>query len=179
MLVFTFCIGLLGAVVLVLGSAWPEGDADKPARSAKNWMFVLGTFTLTIYALFDYSMGNSVIFFVLLQAFASVAAILGVTKVSSRTATVITAIFGVFFIGLSLVIFEGIGTIIFVAGLMGIALGYVLPIGSVRRSLSLTLGGAFIVIFSYMESNWIFCVLNIFFAIFSGYYLVKSLKVKY
>jgi len=42
----------------------------------------------------------------------------------------------------------------------------------------LALGGALIALFSYFEVNWIFFWLNVFFAIFSGYYVYKMIDFK-
>ncbi|MBI4234908.1 hypothetical protein HY604_01255 [Candidatus Peregrinibacteria bacterium] len=63
-------------------------------------------------------------------------------------------------------------------GLCGIGLGYAFQMGTIRRNLALTLGSALIALFSYFEKSWIFFYLNVFFAIFSLYYTLKSSQKK-
>jgi hypothetical protein len=46
--------------------------------------------------------------------------------------------------------------------------------GTIRRVLALTLGSALIAIFSYIEASWIFFWLNVFFALFSAYYVARG-----
>ncbi len=174
---FIFCIGLLGAIVLVLGSAWPEGSADKPSK-VKGWLFVIGASIMTMYSILGYCFKDGVIFFIFFQLFATSASILGMTKISPRTSTIITLISGAVFLAWSLILFESLVTAIFIVGLIGIALGYVQPWHTVRRSFFLAVGGAFIAIFSFIESDWIFFGLNVFFAIFSGYYMAKAMRAR-
>ncbi len=175
---FIFIIGLLGAIMLVLGSAWPEGDADKPAKSVKSWLFVIGASIMTMYSVLGYFFKDGVIFFILFQLFTTSASILGITRISSRVSTIITLISGAVFLVWSLMLFESIVTVIFIFGLIGIAIGYVQPFHTVRKSFFLAIGGALIAVFSFIESSWIFFGLNVFFAIFSGYYMVKAIRTR-
>ncbi|MCI0472463.1 MAG: hypothetical protein L0Y76_02650, partial [Ignavibacteria bacterium] len=95
-----------------------------------------------------------------------------------RIDTVVISVSGLVFIIWSLYLFEGYNTIFFIIGLSGIGLGYTFDMGTIRRPLALTLGSALIAIFSYIEASWIFFWLNVFFALFSSYYLLKGLTRK-
>jgi len=75
----------------------------------------------------------------------------------------------------SLYLFEGYSTIIFILGFCGIGMGYAFQMGTLRRSLALTLGSILIALFSYIDANWTFFWLNTFFVIFSAYYFYKGL----
>lgn len=35
----SFVLGLIGALVLVTGAAWPVEKTKKPTKSIKNWLF--------------------------------------------------------------------------------------------------------------------------------------------
>ena len=76
----------------------------------------------------------------------------------------------------SLYLFEGYDTVFFVIGLSGVGFGYALKMGTWYRNAALFAGSALIALFSYFVQDWIFFWLNVFFAIFSGYYMVKIWK---
>ena len=78
----------------------------------------------------------------------------------------------------SLYISTDYSTIIFIIGLSGIGLGYAFSMNSWRRFIALTLGSLLIAFFSYLENNLIFFWLNLFFAFFSVFYLIKSIYNK-
>jgi len=69
--------------------------------------------------------------------------------------------------------------VIFVFGLMVLGFGYAFRMGTLRRYVALVMGSATLAWFSFLEFNWIFFGLNIFFAIFSGYYLIKNIIMRY
>ncbi len=48
--------------------------------------------------------------------------------------------------------------------------------GTSRREFALFAGSALIAFFSYLTATWVFFWLNVFFALFSGYYLLKTLR---
>ena len=174
---YIFITGLIGALTLVTGAAWPESKKIKhPTKSIKNWLFAIGGLIMLIYAFLGYQQGGS-IFFVFLQTLIVIASILMMLDAPDKIDIPIITISGIGLIIWSLYLFESYNTVFFVLGLSGIGLGYTSEMGSLRRSLSLMLGGALIALFSYIEANWIFFWLNVFFAIFSGYYAYK--KVKY
>ncbi len=172
---YIFLIGLIGSLILVTGAAWPENeDINHPTKSIKNWFLAIGAIIMFAYALINY-FNNGAIFFVFLQGLIIIASIMMMLYTDDRIASVIIGISGLGLIGWSLYFFESYNTIFFIIGLMSIGLGYVFKMGTLRRSLALTLGATLIALFSYIEANWIFFWLNVFFAIFSAYYVTKGL----
>lgn len=174
----TFIIGLIGSLILVLGAAWPDNkDVNHPIKSLKNWLFLVGGFVMLLYAVLGFINGGS-IFYVFLEILVGIACILMMLNTKDTIDTTVISISGLALIIWSLYLFSGYGTIVFILGLVGISLGYAFQIGSFRRNIALTLGSMLIAIFSYLDASWIFFWLNTFFAIFSGYYLLKGLKNK-
>lgn len=175
---YIFLTGLIGSLILVAGAAWPNPKKiGHPARSFKNWLFGIGGIIMLIYAIFGYQQGGP-IFFVFLEALVVFASILMMLKVDDRIDSIVISISGLSLIIWSLYLFEGYNTIFFILGLSGIGLGYAFDNGTLRRDVALTLGSILIALFSYIEASWVFFWLNVFFAIFSGYYLAKNLKHK-
>ena len=173
---YIFLIGLIGSLILVTGAAWPEGKKH-PVQSIKNWLFVIGGLFMLTYSILGYLNGGSV-FFVFLQIFIAITTFLMMIDIDDKIDAVVIAISGLGFVGWSLYLLEGYNTVFFIVGLTGIGLGYAFKIGTLRRPVALTLGSALIAIFSYLAASWIFFWLNVFFAIFSGYYVVKALRGK-
>ncbi len=172
---YIFLTGLIGSLVLVTGAAWPEiKDIKHPAKSLKNWLFAIGGFAMLLYAIFGYQQGGP-IFFVILEALVAIASILMMLNTPDKFDGAVLTISGLGFIIWSLYLFEGYNTVFFILGLCGIGLGYAFQMGTLRRSVALTLGSALIAVFSYIEASWIFFWLNTFFAIFSAYYVYKAL----
>lgn len=173
---YIFLTGLVGSLVLVTGSAWPEGkDFKHPIKSTKNWLFTIGTLVMFIYALFGY-LNDGPVFFLFLQGFIIIASILMMLNTSDKTDIAVMSVGGVGFVIWSLVLFESYTTLIFILGLVILGLGYALQMGTIKRSASLMMGSILIAFFSYMEASWIFFWLNVFFALFSGYYVIRLLK---
>lgn len=172
---YIFLTGLIGSLVLVSGAAWPEAkNITHPTKSLKNWLFAVGGFILLLYAIFGYLQGGPV-FFVILEALVAIASILMMANTPDKIDTPIIAISGLGLIVWSLYLFENYGTVVFILGLCGIGLGYAFEMGTLRRGVALTLGSILIALFSYIEASWIFFWLNVFFAIFSAYYLYKGI----
>ena len=172
---YIFWTGLVGSLILVTGAAWPEAkDVKHPAKSLKNWLFAIGGFIMLLYAFFGYQQGGP-IFFMILEILVAIASILMMLNTPDKIDTPIIAISGLGLIIWSLYLFENYGTVIFILGLCGIGLGYAFQMGTLRRSIALTLGSILIALFSYIEASWIFFWLNVFFAIFSAYYVYKGL----
>jgi hypothetical protein len=172
----TFLTGLAGSLILVTGAAWPVLKTRKhPTKSTKNWLFAIGGLVMLIYAVLGYMQGGP-IFFIFLQALIGLASILMMLNVKDRIDIAVISLAGLGLIGWSLYLFEGYNTIFFIIGLTGIALGYTFQMGTLRRSIALTLGSVLIALFSYIEASWVFFWLNVFFAIFSGYYVVKGIQ---
>lgn len=177
---YIFWTGVLGSLVLVTGAAWPEPkkDTKHPIKSIKNWLFAIGGgVILLIYSIINYQQGGPV-FFVMLQILVAVSSILMMLNTPDKVDIPILAISSLGLIIWSLYLFEGYNTVFFILGLSGIGLGYAFQMGTLRRNVALTLGSILIALFSYIEASWIFFWLNVFFSIFSAYYLYKCLKLK-
>lgn len=173
---YIFGIGLVGSLILVTGAAWPEGkDLVHAMKSKKNWLLAIGSLFMFIYALLGYLTGEPILF-LFLQGFVIIASILMMLNTSDKIDIIVMSLGGIGFVAWSLALFEGYTTIIFILGLVGIGLGYALQMGSLKRNMALMLGSALIALFSYIEASWIFFWLNVFFAIFSGYYVLKIVK---
>lgn len=169
---YIFLTGLIGSLILVTGAAWPETKTSHPVKSIKNWLFGIGGLIMLLYAIFGYQQGGP-IFFVMLEILVVIASILMMLNTDDRIDTTIISISGLGLIVWSLYLFEGYSTVFFILGLSGIGLGYAFKMATFRRNLALTLGSILIALFSYVEKSWIFFWLNVFFAIFSLYYLTK------
>ena len=168
---YIFLTGLLGSLVLITGAAWPDiKDVQHPTKSIKNWLFAIGSFVMFLYAIFGYQQGGS-IFFVILQILVIISSILMMLNTPDKVDIPVLSISSLGLIIWSLYLFEGYNTIFFILGLCGIGFGYAFQMGTLRRSISLTLGSVLIALFSYIEASWIFFWLNVFFAIFSSYYV--------
>lgn len=170
-----FFTGIVGSLVLVTGAAWPEiKDVNHPTKSIKNWLFAVGGLVMLLYAVLGYQQGSP-IFFVFLEILVLVANILMMLNTDDRFNTVVIVLSGLALVVWSLSLFVGYNTILLILGLSVLGLGYAFKMGTVRRSVALTLGSILIVFYSYLEASWIFFWLNIFFAVFSGYYVTKAL----
>ncbi len=175
---YIFSTGLIGSLILVTGAAWPESkDVKHPMKSLKNWLFAIGGFVMLLYAIFGYMQGGP-IFFMILEILVAVSSILMMLNTPDRVDVPILTISSLGLIVWSLFLFEGYSTILFILGLCGIGLGYTLQVGTLRRSVALTVGSILIAVFSYIGASWIFFWLNVFFAIFSAYYVYKGLAGK-
>jgi len=175
---YIFLTGLIGSLILVTGAAWPIPKGVKhPAKSFKNWLFAIGGLAMFLYAIFGYQQGGP-IFFVMLQILVAISSVLMMLNTPDKIDIPVIAISGLGLVVWSLYLFEGYSTIFFIIGLCTIGLGYAFQMGTLRRSISLTLGSILIAVFSYIEASWIFFWLNTFFAIFSAYYVYKGLTNK-
>ena len=172
---YIFLTGIIGSLILVTGAAWPIKKKIKhPAASTKNWLFAIGGLTLLLYAILGYQQGGP-IFFVFLEILIVIASILMMLNTPDKIDTPIIAIIGLGLIIWSLYLFEGYNTVFFILGLSSMGLGYAFQMATLRRSIALTIGALAIALFSYIEASWIFFWLNVFFAIFSAYYVYKGL----
>ena len=171
----TFLTGLLGSLVLVTGAAWPESlRPQKPIRSVKDWLFAMGGLIMLAYAILGYLQGGA-IFFIFLEVLVAIASVLMMLDTDDRIDAAVISVSSLGLVIWSLFLFEGYSTVVFIVGLCGVGLGYAFTEGTFRRSVALTLGSALIAIFSFTEGSWVFFWLNVFFALFSGYYLAKEI----
>ncbi len=172
----TFWVGILGSLILVTGAAWPmDKEGTKPTKSTKNWLFAIGGVTMLSYAISNTYFHQAPIFYVILELFLALTNVLMMLNTDDRLDTIIVSIAAIGFTIWSIYLFEGYSTIMFIIGLSVIGLGFSLETGSRRRDIALTLGSALIATFSYMVGSWTFFWLNTFFAVFSGYYMVKGI----
>lgn len=171
---YTFLTGIIGSLILVTGATWPEMKKDiHPINSIKNWLFAIGGLVMFLFAIFGYLEGGT-IFFIILEILVVIASILMMIGAPDYVDIPIITISGLALIIWSFYLFENYNTIFFILGLTGVGLGYALKMGTPRRSLSLILGSVLIALFSYIEVNWIFFWLNVFFAVFAGYYYIRE-----
>jgi hypothetical protein len=171
-----FYLGIIGSVLLVLGAAWPEPVKEiHPIRSMKNWFFAMGGWIMFAYALVSWQAGGA-FFFVILETMVVISSVLMLSNAKEKLVLPLLGILSLILIAWSFSLFEGFNTLFFIIGLAGIGLGYTLQAGTVRRHASLTMGSILICVFSFIEASWVFFWLNLFFALFSGYYLFRSLR---
>ena len=167
--------GIVGAVILLIGAAWPIGNVKKESQSIKNWIFIAGNALMFAYALLNYYLGQGVFFFILLQLLVNVGGWLGVIEWRRGIENAIVGVLGMAMILWSLFLFEGGQTIFFIIGLTLLALGFSMNAGK-NKQLLLMLGSGLVAYFSFLVWDPIFLGLNVFFALFSGYYLLQVLK---
>ena len=170
----TFWTGIIGSLILVTGAAWGAEKVKKPIQSIKNWLFAIGGLIMLIYSGLNFYFNQAPFFFVIFELFIGITSILMMLDTDDRLDTIIVTIGTVVFVIWSMMLFKDYSTIIFILGLCITGLGYTLQMNTVRRNLALTIGSATIAIFSFLAASWIFFWLNAFFALFSGYYLIKS-----
>ena len=170
-----FLIGLIGSFILIVGAAWPVKSVLHPARSAKNWLFFIGSLFMFGYAFLNYLIGGS-IFFVLLQILIFITNVLMMLNTSDKFDVPLIAAASAGLVIYSLYLFEGYSTVLFVVGLCILGIGFALDTGTYKRNMSLAVGSAVIAAFSYLQSDWIFVGLNVFFALFSFYHATKLAK---
>lgn len=165
---FTLILGIFAATILVMGAAW------KPTP-LKNKLFTAGNVGMFIYALLNYQNGGSV-FFVLLESLILISTVLMLLEVSDKKSTLILTASGLSFVIWSLFLFEDYTTVIFIFGLTVLGMGFAFKNDTLRRDVALTAGSAVLGLFSYLDQAWLFVYINLFFLVFSGYYLLKRLK---
>jgi len=136
----------------------------------------VGAIILLGYATLNYFLAEGSLFFVLLELLIIVASVMMMVDLDDKTDTIVLSVAGLGFVAWSLFLYEGLNTIYFIIGLTGVGLGYALKTGSVQRFVAFTSGSSLIAFFSYLSADWVFFGLNVFFAIFSAYYLVKILR---
>lgn len=170
-----FAIGVAASALLVAGAAWPVHAVAHPAKSVKNWLFLLGGLGMFAYSFLGYKEGGP-FFFVLLQVFITFASVLMLLNTSDKFDAPALSLCGLAMILWSLSLFEGLTTVFFILGLSAIGIGYALETGTLQRNIALTVGSILIAVFSYAEASWIFFWLNTFFALFSGAHSVQLLR---
>jgi len=169
-------IGILGAVMLIIGLLWKDKKGiNHPTQSTKNWLLGVGAFIMLIYSIMGYLSGTGAIFFIFLQSLVVLSSVLMMLNVPDKTASLMIIIVGIILLIWSVALFENFGLLFFIAGLVGIGLGFVLK-KPMSRNIGFGLGGALIALFSYIGANWVFFWLNVFFGLISGYFVIKEIK---
>lgn len=167
--------GIAGSVLLVVGSAWPDKkNINNPRESIKNWLFLIGNLIMLGYALLQY-LEDGAIYFVLLEVLIFIATILMMLDFKDKWKALGVGVSGVFLTAWALFLFDKMQILIFILGLIIVGLGYVFENNSMRKDFALTVGSLLIVVYSFMENEWVFFWLNLFFSIFAGYYLIRKL----
>lgn len=167
-----FLIGIIGSLLLVIGSALPDRSVSHPAKSRKNQFFAIGNACMFAYALLGYLAGGP-IFFVVLQIFIVLSTLLMMLGTPDRFSTPLLSIAGFGLVGWVLALFEGYGTAIFVIGLVLLGIGFALNAKAAKRAIFLSVGSAAIALFSLASRDWVFFVLNVFFTLFSGWHAAR------
>jgi len=162
-----FLVGLLGSIILIIGAALPDRPAPVAWKSGKNWLFACGNAGMFLYALLGYLSGGP-IFFLILQIFIACSTVFMMVGMPDRWDTPALGIIGVGLVFWSLTLFQDSSTAIFVCGLVLLGIGFAMKPGTARRELALAIGSIAIALFSYFARDWIFVILNVFFALLSA-----------
>jgi hypothetical protein len=171
----TFITGIVGSAILLLGAAWPESKNNFcPVKSVRSWLLAIGALVMFAYAILGFIFEDSPMFFVILELFVVIASVMMMLDLPDEIDIPIISTWATLLVVWSLFLFEDYTTIIFIFGLCGIAFGYTFDIHSRKRNAALLIGSLLIALFSYLGASWIFFWLNLFFAIFSAYYLFRS-----
>ncbi len=163
-----FLTGLISSIILVIGSAWPE-------RPLKNWIFGLGNFGMLAYALLAFLFTDNPILFVLLEILCAASSVLALLKVKEKISTRLILLAGLALLLWSLFLFEDMATLVFIFGLIALAIGFVSK-NAVKRNVVFILGCILISTFSFIKGEMIFFWLNAIFGLFSSFYLLKALR---
>ncbi len=164
----SFVVGLMASIILVLGAAWPDRSRSK------NWIFALGNFGMLVYSVLVY-LEAGVIFYVLLEILCALSSVLTLSKVRQKLSTTFIVLAGFVLLAYSIYLFEDSTTLFFILGLTVLSVGFVTK-DFLSRNLAFVLGSGLIAVFSYVQDSMIFFWLNVFFALFSLYYLLKAVR---
>ena len=170
----SFVLGIIGSAILVLGAALPDRTVSHPVQSTKNWLFAVGNLFMFLYAILLYVQGGTMLFFIL-QVLIAVSTVLMMLDIADSWSTAIIIIAGALLLTWSFALYEGWETTIFIIGITFIGIGFVMKPGTMWRNAALADGSICIAVFSYVESNWVFYWLNVFFALFSAANVMKCM----
>lgn len=174
---WNFFVGIAGSFILVIGAALPDRAVAHPVLSPKNWCFFVGAVVMFVYSVLNFFAGAPV-FFIFLESLVTLASVCMMLKVPEKIDTSLIVVVGIALVLWSLRLFQGFDTVFFIVGLSAVALGYVFAMGTIRREAALTIGSVLIAFFSYLTATWVFFWLNLFFALFSGWYFLSALREK-
>jgi hypothetical protein len=173
---FTFLIGIVWSIALIIWAAYPDSWKNKnPTKSIKNQLFTLWSVVMLIFSILWYLQWWDILF-ILLQILILISCVLMMIDIDDKIDSIIIWISWITLIWLSIFFSNSYNTIIFILWLIWLWLGYAFKMWSLRRDIALTLWSLSVVIFSYLEWNLIFLRLNIFFCLFSLYYTIKRFQ---
>lgn len=176
---YSFWLGIIGSLILVSGAAWPIPRKLKNARaSTKDRLLLIWSLIMFLFALIWYYNWSS-IFFVILEILVIISCVLMMSNTNDRVDATVLSVSWIALVIRSLYLFQWYTTIIFIIWLVVLGLWYAFDTWSLRRDIALTVWSIFVALFSLLEPNRIFFWLNLFFAIFSWYYLVKNIQRSY
>lgn len=127
---------------------------------------------MIIYAVFRYMAGGSV-FFLLLEAMMLLATVLMLVQAKESISRTLILIMGFLLSATAFFIKIDPETLIFVAGLTIVSVGFTSGANTIRRNALLALGSGLVALFSAIQHDPVFLWMNVFFALFSLYHVVK------
>ena len=171
----TFLIGIIGAIILTIGAAWPIEKTNVPTKSVKNWLLVVWSLIMLLYTIFWFINGGW-IFYLYSEILIGIAAILMMITTKERMNLRIISTLWLLMIILSIISFPGFPALLFMIAFIILSLGYVSGMHSRNRYLWLGIWGLLIALSSYLGASRIFFWLNTLFGLFSLYYLTKLVR---
>mgnify|MGYP007073332927 CR=1 FL=1 len=117
-------------------------------------------------------------FFILLQVLVMTSTVLMLLDTDDRFDGTMPSIIGLGLVGWAIRLFPEPLTVLFVAGLVILGVGFALNMGTVRRNIALGTGSVLIAVFSFVQTDWVFVLLNVFFALFSYGYALSDMRRK-
>ena len=161
-------IGILGGLILVGGAAHKDHD---PRR--KNLIFAAGNALMFGYSVLGFIDGGSFLF-VLLQIMVNLSSLCMLLNIPDQIDTPLVSL-----TGLALAIYAGMyyyspSTLLFIAGLILLSLGFSLDYKKSLKNILLTLGSILMAYFAWLMQDMVFLGLNSFFALFSLKHLLTK-----
>lgn len=167
-------IGIIGSIILLLASSFHYSK-----KSIKKYLFTLGNLCMFAYALFNFIDGGS-IFFIYLQILINFSSLLLWLNMNDKYDQPLILGLGGLLTYLALDINLDFLTLLFVIGIITLALGFSTDTKKPTHNIFLFAGSMLIAIFSFYHKDLIFFTLNLFFSIFSlknlyqEFYKIKS-----
>ncbi len=161
-------VGIIGGLILLGGAAHKDHN---PKR--KNLIFAIGNVLMFAYALLGFIDGGSLLF-VLLQIMVNLSSLCMLLNVPDKIDTPLVSL-----TGLGLAIYAGVyyyspSTLLFIAGLILLSLGFSLDYKKQLKNVFLVCGSLLIAYFAWLMQDMVFFGLNSFFALFSLKHLLTK-----
>lgn len=167
-------IGLIGSAILVFASSLHYSK-----KSIKKYLFSFGNLCMFAYSLLNFIDGGS-IFFIYLQILINFSSLLLWLDIKDKYDQPLVLSLGALLTYFALTIHLDYLTLTFVIGIITLALGFSTDTKKPTHNLFLFAGSLLIAIFSFIQKDLIFLILNAFFALFSlknlyqEFYKIKS-----